>query len=318
MRLRVNFEWRGGVCLWADDAEARAKWTSAVTAEQAGLNAELSAEATALMARYDACWDADNPGAGPGFLPDEAAQFVADVARWTARVQAALAPAGITVISAYEPTAPEGAAATEPHVEGEVIACFADEEKRAYADARWIADFRWHESATWQAVNLRFRYDGATSPAALLAEVETAPGFVCGWWQEREGGNDAMLAGDPVEHAIACVRTGNATGLANFLLWQRVQRIHLGEPLAGAGWLPTAQHCLTDGRGSVWEWWSFFRNAGSALRGRGASARYRNAERDRLLWRWEHGGSRAGWPANFGEAFERIGLRRTAFGRWAT
>ena len=41
------------------------------------------------------------------------------------------------------------------------------------------------------------------------------------------------------------------------------------------------------------------------------------AERERLFWKWTHGGSRDGWPAAFGEAFERIGLRREAFNRWA-
>ncbi|WP_414662616.1 hypothetical protein [Horticoccus sp. 23ND18S-11] len=317
MRLRVNFEWRAGVCLWADDEAARARWTSAVTSAEAGLGEELAREADDLMARYDARFDPDNPGAGPDWPADEATRFLVDTTAWTERVRAVLAPAGIEVVALDDP--PADATPPDPslpHVEGEVIACFSDVAAREFADASWLADFRWHESATWQAVNLRYREDDATTPEALLGRLETLPDFVCGWWQGREGGNDAMLAGDPVEHAITCVRSANATGLANFLTWERVQRIHLGEALAAAAWQPTKMHKLADTGGSFWEWWSFLRNAESLLGGRGASDRYLAAERERLFWRWTHGGSRQGWPANFGEAFERCGLRRESFNRW--
>lgn len=126
-----------------------------------------------------------------------------------------------------------------------------------------------------------------------------------------------MIEGDPEEHALACLQARNATGFANFLSWLRVERVHLHPDLAVAEWEPGKRHRLADASGTWWEWFQFTRNAAAALQGGRVSTGYQRSERDRLLWRWTHGGRRDGWPAGFGEAFERIGLHREASNRWA-
>lgn len=332
MRVRVSFDYKAGVCLWADDAEARARWTSAIDAAELGLPTPLVAEAEALMASWNGAFDREDPGAGLQWSESDEAAFQTRLAAWVESVRPALALGGVelaverldglrfsgeTFVDPVEELAQqESASDSSPLLEGEVVACFANEDARGSAAAKFLSDYTWQETATWACNGLGFR-ERERTPAELLAALEAEPGFVAGWWQGREGGPDLMLAGDPVEHAVACLRARNATGLANFLSWQRVQRVHLGEPLAAELWAPTKQHRLARKEGSFWEWWSFLRNATSALKGRGASEGYKNAERDRLIWRWTQGGSRSGWPATFGEAFERIDLRRENFVRWA-
>lgn len=320
MRIRVNFEYGAGVCLWADDAEARAKWCSAVLFENVVLPAELAVEGAALLAEFDAAFEPADPGAGPRWSDDAAAGFHGRAAAWTERVTDALAARGVEV--APYGAEPEGALDFEAALAGEefegcVVAVFADEAARAAVDRKEFPGTGWDEVAVWNGDALKLRAAERT-PAELLAKLECEPGFVCGWWQRREDrGADEMLAGDPVAHAVECVRARNATGLANFLSWLGVERVHLGDELAALDWMPTKAHRLADARGSWWEWFSFARNASKALRGEAPSAGYLRAERERLFWKWTHGGSRDGWPAKVGEALERIGLRREAFNRWA-
>lgn len=319
MRIRVSFEYGAGVCLWADDAEARAKWCSAVRFDHVELAAELAAEGEALRAEFDAAIDPGDVAAGPRWLDHEASAFHGRAAGWTERVADALAPAGLVVApygAAAQPVAEAGDFDGEEFAGG-VLAVFRDVEARAAADRTEGASSGWAEVAVWNGDGLKLRVAERT-PAELLAKLEREPGFVCGWWQASEDrGEGAMLEGDPVEHALECVRTRNATGLANFLSWLRVERVHLGEELAASGWTPSTRHRLADKGGSWWEWFSFARNATKALQGGRPSASYLRAEKERLFWKWTHGGSRDGWPACFGEACERIELRREAFNRWA-
>lgn len=312
MRIRVSFEFGAGACLWADDAEARERWCSAVEFADVALDAVIVAEGEALMAEVNRSFLVAEHGVEPRWTAVEEAAFHERAAAWTARVAAALAAEDIAV-------APYGAAAANddvPEIAGEVVACFGNEAAGAAAAERFLAGHVWREAATWAGTDFVHRAS-ETTPEELLAALEVQPDFVCGWWQERAGGEGAMLEGDPVEHAIACVRERNATGLANFLSWQAVRRVHLADDFAALSWLPGKRHRLAPAGGTWWEWFTFFRQARAALRGDRPSARYLKAERERLLWRWTHGGSRAGWPATYGEALERSGLRREAFNRWA-
>lgn len=312
MRIRVSFEYLAGACLWADDDEARQRWDSAVEPAEVGLPAVLAGEGEALMDEFNAGHALEDNAVVARWPVEAAEDFGARAADWTARVAAALSPTGIEVV----PYGSEPAGEAGPEFEGSVVACFADEAARAAADRKEAAGSGWAEVAVWPGDIFQLR-ETERSPADLLAKLEREPGFVCGWWQARAGGADAMLEGDPEDHAVTCVRDRNATGLANFLSWLRVERVHLHPELAGEPWQPSARHRLADPGGSWWEWFTFARNAAKAVRGERPSARYLRAERERLFHRWTHGGSRRGWPAGFGEAFERIGLRREVFNRWA-
>lgn len=304
----MNFEYGAGVCLWADDAETRERWCSAVDFGDVGLPASLVAEGEALMAACNAGFTVNGQVVERHWTETEEAAFHGRAVAWTERVTAVLAAADITVAPYGATPEPED---DGPEFEGCVMACFTDVAARVAAERKELASFAWEETATWQGDTFKFRAT-ERSPAEFLARLEREPGFVCGWWQASEGGTDAMLEGDPVEHAVACVRVRNATGLANFLSWLRVERVHFGEELAGLGWVPTKRHRLADAQGSWWEWFSFLRNATKAVQGGRPSAGYLQAEKERLFWRWTHGG----WPADFGEALGRIGLRRESFNRW--
>lgn len=313
MRIRVGFEYGAGVCLWADDAEARDRWCSAVEFTDVALPSALAVEGERLMAELDRAYEDNESVIQPRWSDAERESFAARAADWTTRVATALAPEGIAVAPYGAPPEPVD---DGPEFEGCVMALFASVEARAAIDQAESASHGWGEVATWNGDIFKFRAT-ERSPAELLAKLERSPGFVCGWWQERLGGPDAMLEGDPEDHLVACVRARNATGAANFLSWLHVQRVHLSPELAGEAWSPSAKHRLADARGSWWEWFQFTRNAAAALRGGKPSASYLRSERERLFWRWTHGGSRAGWPASMGEALERIELRRESFQRYA-
>ncbi|MDQ5977421.1 MAG: hypothetical protein QG602_393 [Verrucomicrobiota bacterium] len=316
MRIRVNFEYGAGVCMWADDAEARARWTSAVEFADVGLPAALREEGQALQVALERHYFENDCVFEARWSDAERAAFHARAAEWVGRVGQELAAAGIEVAPYGADPTPGDPILDGKEFEGCVLACFADEAARAAADRAESADSGWAEVAVWNGDTLKLR-ETERSPAELLAKLEAAPGFVAGWWQASHDEGSAMLEGDPQEHALDCLRTRNATGFAHFLSWLRMQRVHLSADLAGEAWSPTRQHRLADTKGSWWEWFQFVRNAGAALKGGKVSARYLRAERERLWWKWTHGGSRAGWPATFGEAFERTGLKREAFNRWA-
>lgn len=313
MRLRVSFEYGAGVCLWADDAEARERWASAVEFEELPLPETHVRDGEALMAEFAEAFSLEGNEVLGRWSAGEQADFQARAAAWSKRIASALSANGITVA---EYRAEPEAVDEGPEFDGCVMACFTDVAARDAVNLKDFASFTWKETATWNGDTFKFRARDR-SPAEFLTGLEKEQGFVCGWWQAGEGGADGMLEGDAVEHAVTCVRERNATGLANFLLWLRVERVHLGEELAGTPWTPTKAHRLGDAKGSWWEWVSFLRNATRALQGRRPSSRYLRAETERLFLRWTQGGSRGGWPANWGEAFERIGLRRENFNRWA-
>lgn len=98
MQLRVQFSWQAGVCLWADDAEARARWTSAVAFDDVPLPPALVRAGKSLLQRFDASLDPDDPGGPSRWSAGDRSQFADDAARWARDVAAALVPAGITVV----------------------------------------------------------------------------------------------------------------------------------------------------------------------------------------------------------------------------
>jgi hypothetical protein len=313
MQLRVSFEYGAGVCLWADDAAARARWDSAVTLGELPLPVEVAAQGEQLMAEFDAAFVDDDTVFIARWSAVEQAEFHARAAAWTERVRGALALHGIEV-APYE-VEPEP---TESGAEfaGCVIACFTDEAARAAVDRAEAASTGWAEAAVWNGDIFALRAS-ERSPAELLAKLEGVPGFVAGWWQRREFATaGAMIEGDPEDHALVCLRERNATGFVNFLSWLGVERLHLTADLVAFDWRPTPAHRRVRATGSWWEWFSFARNAGKALRGERPSASYLRAERERLFWQWTHGGRRDGWPANFAEAATCLGLRRESFLRW--
>ncbi len=317
MRIRVSFEHGAGVCLWADDAAARERWTSAVEFADVNLPAELAAAGRELMVRLDRAYREDDGMFTAAWTEAERAAFHTDAARWAGELAAALAPAGIGVAPYEAEPEPRDPILDGEEFEGCVLACFTDEAARAAADRKEFASSGWSGVAAWNGDIFKLR-ETERSQAELLAKIEREPGFVCGWWQGREHGvAGGMIDGDPEEHALTCLHARNATGLASFLSWLDVRRVHLHRDLAGEAWSPSSQHRLADAKGSWWEWFQFTRNAAAALKGGKVSERYLRAERERLFWKWTHGGSHDGWPATFGEAFERSGLRREAFHRWA-
>lgn len=290
-----------------------------MTLEEVALSAELAAEGETLMATWDEGFIASARTLERRWTDEEATSFHGRAAAWTENVMDALRSSGVEVAPyGAEPGVDLEAIETTEGAEfaGCVLAVFRDVEARATVDCKEGASSGWEEVATWNGDVLKLRETERT-PAELLAKLEREPGFVCGWWQAREDhGEDAMLEGDPVAHAVACVRERNATGLANYLSWLSVERVHLGDELAAQVWTPAKQHRLAAAGGTWWEWFSFARNATKALQGGRPSASYLRAERERLFWKWTHGGCREGWPVSFGEACERIGLRREAFSRW--
>ena len=108
MLLRLFFDAGSGVCLWAQDEEAKQRFGYAVDLEALNLPRDLHADLVRLIADYDAMIDWDNPGAaadidaGPtsfGYEPDAALRD--RVLALLPRLRGALGP-GFAVESDYE------------------------------------------------------------------------------------------------------------------------------------------------------------------------------------------------------------------------
>lgn len=157
MRIRVEFEYGTSVCLWADDAAARDRWTSAVEPGQVALSAALVGEANRLQAELESHYVGDGGVFEARWSDAEREAFHAWAAAWAGRVREELAAAGIEV-------APYGAAPglADPVSEGKefegcVLACFTDVESRAAADRKESASTGWAEVAVWNGDIFKLR-----------------------------------------------------------------------------------------------------------------------------------------------------------------
>lgn len=107
MLLRFFFDAGAGVCLWAWDEEAKARFGYPVWADTLDLPADLRAELEQLAADYDDTFPWDDPASGEAVEPDrtmfgyeENPPFVTRVRALLPKLRAALP--GIEIESDYE------------------------------------------------------------------------------------------------------------------------------------------------------------------------------------------------------------------------
>jgi len=107
MRLRFFFDAGSGVCLWAQDADAKARFGYPVEAEALDIPAELRDEIDQLVKDYDDTFPWDDPASGEPAAPDrtmfgyeENPAFAARVRVLLPKLRAALP--GIEIESDYE------------------------------------------------------------------------------------------------------------------------------------------------------------------------------------------------------------------------
>lgn len=109
MRLRFSFDAGSGVCLWAMDVEAKARFGYAVEAAMLDVSEEMRAEIEQLVADYDDTFPWDDPASGlpvadPGRVVagyDETPAFATRVRSLLPRLRAALG-ASFEIESEYE------------------------------------------------------------------------------------------------------------------------------------------------------------------------------------------------------------------------
>lgn len=107
MRLRFFFDAGSGVCLWAQDAEAKARFGYPVEASMLDVAEELRAEIEQLVTDYDDTFPWDDPASGEAVEPsrtmfgyEENPPFVTRVRALLPRLRAALPD--ITFESKYD------------------------------------------------------------------------------------------------------------------------------------------------------------------------------------------------------------------------
>ncbi len=108
MRLRFFFDAGSGVCLWARDDEARARFGYAVEAAMLDVPAELRAEIEELVTDYDDTFPWDDPASGQAVAASrtisgyaESPAFATRVRALLPKLRAALGP-GLEIESDYE------------------------------------------------------------------------------------------------------------------------------------------------------------------------------------------------------------------------
>lgn len=108
MRLRFFFDAGSGVCLWAQDAEAKARFGYPVEAAMLDIPDLLRAEIEQLVLDYDDTFPWDDPASGDPVAPDrtifgyeETPAFATRVRELLPRLRAALGP-GFEIASDYE------------------------------------------------------------------------------------------------------------------------------------------------------------------------------------------------------------------------
>ncbi len=107
MRLRFFFDAGSGVCLWAQDDEAKARFGYPVEAGDLDIPAELRAEIEQLITDYDDTFPWDDPGGGGVVEPsrtmfgyEENPPFVTRVRALLPKLRAALP--GVEIESDFE------------------------------------------------------------------------------------------------------------------------------------------------------------------------------------------------------------------------
>ena len=299
MHLRCFFDCGAGVCLWAADETARDRFGYAVELSALPLTAETVAAGEGLMAEHDGFVNATLGGQPP----DEAA--VTDWFRrarlWLDQLRRELG-SGVTVEDALAPPESAPAAAESPTVEGWVVGCFASPAAAVAAGRRLRANHQWEDSVEFSLADQPHWLPEL--PGQLLAAVAAEPGFTMGWHHLSDGGPSLFLAGDPLEHAVACARAHNVTGLVNFLRELRCCRIIVADERVTAPWQPSARHR----RPGAAAWDGFFAVAHQALAGQPTNPETLARERDRLLDTWEHP-----WPGSLAEALIQAGFTRHGF-----
>lgn len=304
MRLRCFFDCGAGVCLWAADTAARARFGYAVELASLPLRRETHATGEALMAAHEEFVQASLAGSPPDEAMVERWRVTARA--WLGALRAELGPE-VTVEDALEPPPEAAGESAQTEERGRVIGCFENEEFARQAQQLLRATRQWRETAEF---DLAVQPDWLPGlPVQLLEAFTELPGFVAAWHQEAEGGPSHFLAGDPVEHAIACVRDRNVTGWVNCLRELRTRTVLVSADWLAEPWHPTAAHRLTSGDAE--EWATLFAAVGVAVSGRAADAGLLEQARERLLYGW-----RGHWPAQVTEALRQAGFTRAAFLRF--
>jgi hypothetical protein len=302
MHLRCFFDCGAGVCLWAADDDARGQFGYAVELAALPLAAETVAAGESLMAEHDAFVNATLGGQPPG---EEAVSAWFRRARlWLEQLRRDLGTT-VTIEDALAPPEAAPAADESPVIEGRVIGCFASPAAAEAARRRLRANHQWEDSVDFNLAAQPHWLPGL--PEQILAALSPESGFIVGWHQAADGGPSCFLAGDPLEHAIACARTRNVTGLVNFLRELRCCRVLVGDDWVTAPWQPSPRHRREDSPGAA-AWDGFVTAAQQALAGRPANPDFLARERDRLLYTWE-----LPWPATLAEALIQAGFTRHGF-----
>ncbi len=306
MHLRCFFDCGAGVCLWAADNAARGRFGYAVELSALPLTAETVAAGERLMSEHDAFVNATLGGQSPG---EEAVSAWFRRARlWLDQLRHELG-SGVIVEEALAPPESAPAVAETPTIEGRVIGCFASPAAAVAAGRRLRANHQWEDSVEFSLADQPHWLPGI--PGQLLAAVAAEPGFTVGWHHLAEGGPSMFLAGDPLEHAVACARAHNVTGLVNYLRELRCCRILVADERVTAPWRPSARHRREDFPGAE-AWDGFFAVTHQALAGQTANLEILARERDRLLDTWEHP-----WPASLAEALLQAGFTRHGFNEFS-
>lgn len=306
MHLRCFFDCGAGVCLWAADNAARDRFGYAVELSALPLAAETVTAGEALMAEHDGFVN----GTLGGHPPDEGA--VTDWFRrawlWLDQLRCELGP-GVTVEDALAPPDAGPTPAEAPTIEGRIIGCFDSPAAAVAASRRLRANHQWEDSVEFSLADQPHWLPEL--PGQLLAAVAAEPGFTVGWHQLAEGGPSLFLAGDPLEHAVACARAHNVTGLVNFLRELRCCRILVADERVTAPWQPSVRHRLAASPGAE-AWDGFFAVAHQTLAGNPTNPEILARERDRLLDTWEHP-----WPGSLAEALLQSGFTRHGFNEFS-
>ena len=76
-RLRYFFDAGSGVCLWAGNAAARARWGYPIDLDDLPLPADLRHDASCIVRWWDTAYDWDDPAGPSPWQPEEDRRFAA-------------------------------------------------------------------------------------------------------------------------------------------------------------------------------------------------------------------------------------------------
>lgn len=95
MRIRWQFDAGAGVCLWADDDEARERYDYPIEFQRLPITRRLAEEGEALLRRFDQSIDWSDPGGASPWSEQERERFHADCADYRDRLRRELQGHGI-------------------------------------------------------------------------------------------------------------------------------------------------------------------------------------------------------------------------------